>query len=101
MSRFLNTLNNKNKCFVDFFFFCIFQEIVFYVQFLTSLHVVYISVAPSNGTDDDKGLLRPFRLMPLFSGGTFDKHYNERYKPIGFFVPASAKKVNARLRTDC
>ncbi|XP_019734212.1 uncharacterized protein LOC109521043 [Hippocampus comes] len=37
--------------------------------------------------------LRPFRMMSLYNGGTFDKTYNRRYPPIKFPVPASAKKV--------
>ncbi|XP_049585613.1 uncharacterized protein si:dkey-256h2.1 [Syngnathus scovelli] len=37
--------------------------------------------------------LRPFRVMSLYDGGTFDKTYNLRYPPIKFPVPASAKKV--------
>lgn len=36
---------------------------------------------------------RAFRLMPLYSGGTFDKNYNKRYQPIKFPVPVSTKKV--------
>uniref|UniRef100_UPI003AAB2C9B uncharacterized protein isoform X1 n=1 Tax=Centroberyx gerrardi TaxID=166262 RepID=UPI003AAB2C9B len=36
---------------------------------------------------------RPFRVMSLYSGGTFDKNYNKRYQPIKFLVPASTKKV--------
>ncbi|XP_026172906.1 uncharacterized protein LOC113136365 isoform X2 [Mastacembelus armatus] len=44
----------------------------------------------SNQTGDR---LRPFRVMSLFSGGTFDKNYNKRYQPIKFPVPASTKKV--------
>lgn len=35
----------------------------------------------------------PFRVMSLYSGGTFDKNYNKRYQPIKFSVPASAGKV--------
>nr|XP_046256436.1 uncharacterized protein si:dkey-256h2.1 isoform X2 [Scatophagus argus] len=37
--------------------------------------------------------LRPFRVMSLYSGGTFDKNYNKRYQPIKFHIPASVKKV--------
>ncbi|XP_061677016.1 uncharacterized protein si:dkey-256h2.1 [Syngnathoides biaculeatus] len=37
--------------------------------------------------------LRPFRVMSLYDGGTFDKTYNRRYLPIKFPVPASARKV--------
>uniref|UniRef100_A0A8P4KGC4 Si:dkey-256h2.1 n=1 Tax=Dicentrarchus labrax TaxID=13489 RepID=A0A8P4KGC4_DICLA len=42
---------------------------------------------------DDEEELRPFRVMPLYSGGTFDKKYNKRYQPIKFLVPGSTKKV--------
>lgn len=44
-------------------------------------------------TDNGEELLHPFRVMSLFSGGTFDKNYNKRYQPIKFPVPASTKKV--------
>ncbi|XP_057690987.1 uncharacterized protein si:dkey-256h2.1 [Corythoichthys intestinalis] len=37
--------------------------------------------------------LRPFRVMSLYDGGTFDKTYNLRHPPIKFPVPASTKKV--------
>lgn len=43
--------------------------------------------------DNGEELLHPYRLMPLFSGGTFDKKYNKKYQPIKFPVPASTKKV--------
>ncbi|XP_041798340.1 uncharacterized protein si:dkey-256h2.1 isoform X2 [Chelmon rostratus] len=46
-----------------------------------------------NQTGDGTELLHPFRVMPLYSGGTFDKNYNKRYQPIKFSVPASTKKV--------
>jgi len=37
--------------------------------------------------------LVPYKIMKLFNGGTFDKGYNKKYKPIEFAVPANAKKV--------
>ncbi|XP_038566528.1 uncharacterized protein si:dkey-256h2.1 [Micropterus salmoides] len=43
------------------------------------------------GNGEDK--LRPFRLMSLYNGGTFDKNYNKRFEPIKFLVPVSTKKV--------
>lgn len=46
-----------------------------------------------NVTDDGEEELRPFRVMSLYSGGTFDKNYNKRYQPIKFSIPASTKKV--------
>ncbi|XP_029360751.1 uncharacterized protein LOC115045283 [Echeneis naucrates] len=47
----------------------------------------------SNQTGNQVEKLRPFRVMSLYSGGTFDKNYNKRYQPIKFPVPASTKKV--------
>ncbi|KAM3614499.1 uncharacterized protein V6R79_015453 [Siganus canaliculatus] len=44
-----------------------------------------------NQTGDEE--LRPFTVMSLYSGGTFDKNYNKRYKPVKFSVPPSAQKV--------
>ncbi|TKS82557.1 hypothetical protein D9C73_016666 [Collichthys lucidus] len=44
-------------------------------------------------TGNDEQLLRPFRVMSLYGGGTFNKRYNKRYQPINFTVPASVKKV--------
>uniref|UniRef100_A0A7N6BP32 Peptide-N-glycosidase F N-terminal domain-containing protein n=1 Tax=Anabas testudineus TaxID=64144 RepID=A0A7N6BP32_ANATE len=37
--------------------------------------------------------LHPFRVMPLYSGGTFDKNYNKGRQPIKFPVPSSTQKV--------
>ncbi|KAM9782543.1 uncharacterized protein ACB057_014807 [Neosynchiropus ocellatus] len=39
------------------------------------------------------GSLRPFRVMPLFSGGTFDRSYNSKYRPVRSPAPASTRKV--------
>uniref|UniRef100_A0A1A8EX87 Peptide-N-glycosidase F N-terminal domain-containing protein n=3 Tax=Nothobranchius korthausae TaxID=1143690 RepID=A0A1A8EX87_9TELE len=48
----------------------------------------------SNQTDvDGARKLHPFRVMPLFSGGTFDKSYNKRYWPTKLPIPKSSKKV--------
>ncbi|XP_030605990.1 uncharacterized protein LOC115794558 [Archocentrus centrarchus] len=47
----------------------------------------------TNQTDHFVERLHPFRVMPLYSGGTFDKNYNKRYQPIKFPIPASTKKV--------
>lgn len=47
----------------------------------------------ANQTGNDVERLHPFRVMSLYSGGTFDKNYNKRYQPIKFSVPASTKKV--------
>ncbi|KAK9514300.1 hypothetical protein VZT92_027776 [Zoarces viviparus] len=46
-----------------------------------------------NRTDYTVEKLRPFRVMPLYSGGTFDKNYNKRFRPTKVSVPASTKKV--------
>ncbi|XP_067860286.1 uncharacterized protein si:dkey-256h2.1 [Heptranchias perlo] len=35
----------------------------------------------------------PFKLLQLFTGGTFDKNYNKKYQPIQFVVPFSTKKI--------
>ncbi|XP_067865889.1 uncharacterized protein si:dkey-256h2.1 isoform X2 [Heterodontus francisci] len=37
--------------------------------------------------------LNPFKLLQLFTGGTFNKNYNKKYQPIKFVVPSSTKKV--------
>uniref|UniRef100_A0A8C6TMP4 Si:dkey-256h2.1 n=1 Tax=Neogobius melanostomus TaxID=47308 RepID=A0A8C6TMP4_9GOBI len=37
--------------------------------------------------------LRPFRVTSLYTGGTFDKGYNERYQTFQFMAPDSTKKV--------
>ncbi|XP_063054306.1 uncharacterized protein si:dkey-256h2.1 [Engraulis encrasicolus] len=42
---------------------------------------------------DDVRELQPYKLTPLFGGGTFDKNYNSRFQPLKFTVPASAKRV--------
>ncbi|XP_034729405.1 uncharacterized protein si:dkey-256h2.1 [Etheostoma cragini] len=46
-----------------------------------------------NQTDYSVEKLHPFKLMFLYSGGTFNKNYNKRYQPIKVSVPASTKKV--------
>lgn len=70
--------------------------------FLNTLNTLFFSLfclfpccllSSNNVTDSNEVLLRPFSLMPLFGGGTFDKRYNERYQPIKFHVPPSTKKV--------
>lgn len=43
--------------------------------------------------DDGGEVLRPFRVMPLYGGGRFDRNYNKRYEPVKFSVPAPTKKV--------
>ncbi|XP_051872729.1 uncharacterized protein si:dkey-256h2.1 [Pristis pectinata] len=37
--------------------------------------------------------LRPFQLLQLFTGGTFNINYNKKYQPIKFAVPPSTRKV--------
>eukprot|EP01119_Soliformovum_irregulare_P018565 TRINITY_DN5727_c0_g1_i1.p1 TRINITY_DN5727_c0_g1~~TRINITY_DN5727_c0_g1_i1.p1 ORF type:complete len:672 (+),score=139.25 TRINITY_DN5727_c0_g1_i1:1533-3548(+) len=36
----------------------------------------------------------PVELMPLFEGGTFDKNYNSKYKPINFTIPMGTTNVS-------
>jgi len=40
----------------------------------------------------DKALV-PFKLLPLFRGGTFDKNYNSKYSPVHFIPPRDTEKV--------
>lgn len=47
----------------------------------------------SNQSGNSSERLYPFNVMSLFSGGTFDKDYNNRYQEIKFTPPASTKKV--------
>ncbi|XP_047217316.1 uncharacterized protein si:dkey-256h2.1 isoform X2 [Girardinichthys multiradiatus] len=47
----------------------------------------------SNQTGEGLEKLHPFRVMSLYSGGTFDKSYNKRYQPMKFPIPSSTKKV--------
>ena len=35
----------------------------------------------------------PFKLLPLFRGGTFDKNYNSKYSPVHFVLPRDTEKV--------
>lgn len=37
--------------------------------------------------------LQPFRILPLWEGGTFDEHYNSGRKAIGFRAPAGTRRV--------
>ncbi|XP_015256286.1 PREDICTED: uncharacterized protein LOC107101757 isoform X2 [Cyprinodon variegatus] len=46
-----------------------------------------------NQTGEGLENLRPFKVTPLYSGGTFDKDYNKRYQPMKFAIPSSTKKV--------
>ncbi|KAM6910480.1 uncharacterized protein FYW49_012420 [Xenentodon cancila] len=47
----------------------------------------------NNQTGGGLETVRPFRVESLFSGGTFDKNYNKRYRPVKFPIPPSTKKV--------
>lgn len=40
----------------------------------------------------DKALV-PFKLLPLFRGGTFNKDYNSKYSPVRFILPSESEKV--------
>ncbi|KAM7427339.1 hypothetical protein ABFA07_021507 [Porites harrisoni] len=37
--------------------------------------------------------LAPFQIVPLFRGGTFDKHYNSKYSPFPFVPPSETERV--------
>lgn len=64
------------------------------VSFVTAFaHIFTFHKSTVNVTGDGDEELRSFRVMSLYSGGTFDKNYNRRYQPIKFSVPASTKKV--------
>ncbi|EDV28324.1 uncharacterized protein TRIADDRAFT_37261 [Trichoplax adhaerens] len=51
-------------------------------------HKINTTVAKKKGTP-----LKPQKLIPLFRGGTFDKNYNKKYKPIHFNMTSKTKKV--------
>ncbi|KAM8734039.1 uncharacterized protein AB9X84_022967 [Acanthopagrus schlegelii] len=64
------------------------------MPWFTSLNLRFsIGNQTVNVTGDGDEELRSFRVMSLYSGGTFDKNYNKRYQPIKFSMPASTKKV--------
>ncbi|TRY56867.1 hypothetical protein DNTS_013957 [Danionella cerebrum] len=60
------------------------------MPWVTSLNLRFTH---NNQTGNSSETLRPFTIMPLFNGGTFDKDYNSRYQEIKFSSPASTKKV--------
>ncbi|XP_072020016.1 uncharacterized protein [Amphiura filiformis] len=41
----------------------------------------------------DASDMYPYKVVPLFQGGTFNKSYNTQYKPIDFTVPTQVSKV--------
>ncbi|XP_031560536.1 uncharacterized protein LOC116296630 isoform X2 [Actinia tenebrosa] len=45
-----------------------------------------------SGHHEDEFIV-PYKAIKLFSGGKFDKHYNERYKPIKFKVGRKTERV--------
>uniref|UniRef100_A0A3P9KSS7 Si:dkey-256h2.1 n=1 Tax=Oryzias latipes TaxID=8090 RepID=A0A3P9KSS7_ORYLA len=47
----------------------------------------------SNQTEEAVEKLRPFRVLSLYGGGTFDRNYNKRFRPMKFSVPPSTRKV--------
>lgn len=53
--------------------------------------VVNSSFIFSNPKKEPK--LVPYRFMDLFHGGTFDKHYNDNYKPISFSIDENTVKL--------
>ncbi|XP_070691172.1 uncharacterized protein [Pempheris klunzingeri] len=64
------------------------------MPWIVSLNLRFsVSNHTGNATGGGEEKLHPFRVMPLYSGGTFDKNYNKRYQPISFPVPPSSKKV--------
>lgn len=87
----LRPLLDSNKCTFTM------KTVPWAMPWYTSLNLrfsVSNQTATGNFTEDgDEGSLLPFRVMPLYSGGTFDKNYNKRFKPIKFSVPTSTKKV--------
>ncbi|KAL4646857.1 hypothetical protein GN956_G9578 [Arapaima gigas] len=54
---------------------------------------LHLRFSHSNQSGDGSDPLRPFKLEPLFKGGTFDHDYNSRYQPVSFTVPQATKKV--------
>lgn len=60
------------------------------MPWMTSLNLRF---SHSNRTGNYSERLYPFKVIPLFNGGTFDKDYNNRYHEIKFSLPASTKKV--------
>ncbi|KAM6994372.1 uncharacterized protein LKV04_006787 [Tautogolabrus adspersus] len=87
----LRPLLDSNKCTLTM------KTVPWAMPWFVSLNLrfsVSNQTASGNFTDDgDEEKLNPFRVMPLYSGGTFDKNYNKRFKPIKFSVPMSTKKV--------
>ncbi|XP_041648683.1 uncharacterized protein si:dkey-256h2.1 isoform X2 [Cheilinus undulatus] len=87
----LRPLLDSNKCTFTM------KTVPWAMPWHTSLNLrfsVSNQTATGNFTEDgDEESLLPFRVMPLYSGGTFDKNYNKRFKPIKFSVPTSTKKV--------
>eukprot|EP00795_Rhopilema_esculentum_P014430 gene14430-5486_t len=52
-----------------------------------------IQLSPKIPKSEASDTLVPYKIKKLFNGGTFDKGYNKKYKPVEFIVPANAKKV--------
>ena len=46
----------------------------------------------SSWIEFDKTLI-PYKIEPLFRGGTFDKNYNTKYSPIKFTIPDDCARV--------
>ncbi|XP_044064160.1 uncharacterized protein si:dkey-256h2.1 [Siniperca chuatsi] len=77
-------LLDSNKCTLTM------KTVPWAMLWIVSLNLRF-SVSNQTGNGEEK--LHPFRVMSLYSGGTFDKNYNKRFQPIKFPVPASTKKV--------
>ncbi|XP_076006636.1 uncharacterized protein LOC143000990 isoform X2 [Genypterus blacodes] len=71
---------------------CIFnmKTVAWAMPWVVSLNLRF---STANHTVNHVEKLRPFRVTPLYSGGTFDTDYNNKYQPTKFSVPASVKKV--------
>ncbi|KAI4811806.1 hypothetical protein KUCAC02_014678 [Chaenocephalus aceratus] len=51
-----------------------------------------LRLSVSNKTDYRVETLRPFRVMALYNGGTFDKNYNKRFKPTEVHIRHQPKR---------
>uniref|UniRef100_UPI00358E1F49 uncharacterized protein n=1 Tax=Myxine glutinosa TaxID=7769 RepID=UPI00358E1F49 len=62
-------------------------------SWLTSLHLRFSSPQPPQSGEQLLDRLRPSTILPLFSGGTFNSSYNEKYSPLKFIPPPTTVKV--------
>ncbi|TDH11363.1 hypothetical protein EPR50_G00060070 [Perca flavescens] len=80
----LMPLLDSNKCILTM------KTVPWAMPWIVSLNLRF---SVRNRTDHSVEKLRPFKVMSLYSGGTFDKNYNMRYQPTKVSVPTSTKKV--------